>query len=130
MRWNKPRRGAAPEVEESARATVTCAFCAGMGKDPFGLMSHLSKCQVCSGRGTVYVQEPHKECLFCKGTGKQPHTPQRIPCGACGGKGAVAVIEPSETCPTCGGSGISMAPLPQYCLTCKGQGVVAARGGD
>lgn len=112
---------------EDTSITVKCAFCDGTGKDPFGCMSHLSNCQVCHGRGTVRVQPPVKECAFCGGSGIQPYSAARLTCGACGGKGVVTAIEPSMVCPTCGGSGISMAPLPQYCLTCKGQGVVRRR---
>ena len=119
-------RDAADKILEKA-VKVKCAFCDGTGKDPFGCMSHLSNCQVCKGKGTVWMFEPYKECAFCEGTGIQPHSPHRIHCGACGGKGAVEVIEPSIACPTCGGSGIIMAPLPQYCLTCKGQGVIRRR---
>jgi len=26
---------------------ITCAFCKGKGKDPFGLLSKLADCQVC-----------------------------------------------------------------------------------
>ena len=120
------RKTAVRPIEDTS-TTVKCAFCNGTGKDPFGSMSHLSKCQVCLGRGTVRVQPPVKECAFCGGTGRQPHSAARLTCGACGGKGAVTTVEPSMVCPTCEGSGISMAPLPQYCLTCKGQGVVRSR---
>ena len=128
MRWSKPRRqGQRLEVSEVPQSTtVTCGFCKGKGRDPFGLMSHLSNCQVCGGRGGVWIREPFKECSFCQGSGRQPHSGNQITCGACGGKGVVAAIEASVACPTCGGSGTSMAPLPNYCLTCKGQGVVPA----
>jgi len=33
------------------RTSATCAFCRGRGNDPFGIMSHLSTCCVCGGRG-------------------------------------------------------------------------------
>ena len=29
---------------------VECAFCQGTGRDPFGIMSHLSNCSVCGGK--------------------------------------------------------------------------------
>lgn len=120
------RGGTRPAVEPGTK--VKCAFCNSTGKDPFGCMSQLSNCQVCSGKGYVWVQPPVKECAFCEGTGIQPHSSHRLTCGACGGKGVVTAIEePTMTCPTCGGSGISMAPLPNYCLTCKGQGVIKLR---
>ena len=129
----KPRRlgrgGEAPRPEETNIVKVTCGFCKGKGKDPHGLMSKLSNCSVCGGRGAVWIREPYKECNFCKGSGKQPKSPNLVNCGACKGKGVVPAIEPSTTCPTCGGSGMVMAPLEQYCLTCKGQGVVRAREG-
>ncbi|MDI6815060.1 MAG: hypothetical protein QMC90_03145 [Dehalococcoidales bacterium] len=120
------RAEALPEVKMTA---IKCAFCDGMGKDPFGALSHLSQCQVCSGRGVVKVAEPIKECLFCGGTGMQPHTPHRLTCASCGGKGWVTTIEPEMAmgCPTCGGSGFTMAPFPVHCLTCKGQGIVRRR---
>ena len=36
--------------------TVTCSFCGGKGKDPFDIMSSLSTCCVCKGKGVVKVQ--------------------------------------------------------------------------
>lgn len=142
LRIRKPRRPMFTRigrlsVEEKAitlkSKIVKCAFCRGTGKDPWGLPSFLSSCQVCSGRGVVTVYEPVKECAFCGGTGKQPYTTSRLTCGACGGKGVVAAIEePTMTCPTCGGSGINPKILPPLvtCSTCKGQGVIAQREGS
>ena len=121
------RSGAVARTVEDTSIKVKCAFCEGTGKDPFGCMSHLSNCQVCSGRGVVRVQPPVVECAFCEGTGIQPHSPHRLTCSACGGKGVVTAIGDSITCPTCEGSGITMAPLPVACLTCNGQGVIRRR---
>lgn len=111
---------------EKETVTLRCGFCNGTGRDPFGLMSHLSNCQVCMGRGVVWVRPPVKECLFCDGTGIQPHSPNQVPCAACKGKGWVTAIPEEEAmeCPGCGGRGFVMAPLPVHCLTCRGQGVV------
>lgn len=114
------------EVKEIPGVSVKCAFCDGTGKDPFGALSHLSNCQVCMGRGVVWLLPPVQECAFCGGTGILPHSPHRLTCSACKGKGWVTAIPEEEAmeCPTCGGNGFVMAPLPVYCLTCKGQGVV------
>jgi len=44
---------------------IKCAFCKGTGKDPFDLLSKLSTCQVCGGKGKVEVKEPMiKMCLL------------------------------------------------------------------
>ena len=50
-------------------AKVTCAFCEGTGKDPFDLLSKLSQCPVCSGRGVVVVKMPAVLCVYCLGAG-------------------------------------------------------------
>lgn len=138
MKIRRPRRPRPPAVvrrrvksapAEDTRVTVKCAFCKGSGKDPWGLPSFLSNCQVCSGRGVVKVQPPVKECAFCGGTGIQPYTTSRLTCMACKGKGWVTAVEPSMECPTCKGSGINpkVEPPLTYCYTCKGQGVVLAK---
>lgn len=106
------------------RIRIVCGFCEGQGIDPFGVMSSRSKCQVCSGRGTVTVREPARECAFCAGSGI--HQDQRIPCIVCRGKGMVTVKEGAEECPHC--QGIGMAPsetLP--CKVCGGKGVVVVK---
>ena len=107
---------------------VKCAFCDGVSKDPFGLLSALSNCQVCSGTGKVKIRKPTTKCAFCQGTGIQPYTTSRLHCLACGGKGSVTVIEPAMDCPTCGGTGVyPRRPHPMPCHTCKGQGVIPKR---
>jgi len=106
-------------------AEITCAFCVGKGVDPFGILSPLSKCQVCTGRGEVKVEEPTVKCAYCKGTGVQPFG-TRLTCTVCGGKGVVTIKGSTTVCLDCGGSG--RAPesgLP--CLTCKGIGVISKK---
>jgi len=106
---------------------ITCAFCRGTGKDPFGLLSELSACQVCLGAGKVKVPLPRRPCAFCDGTGIYAET--RLTCTVCGGKGANTVEEPVEACPACKGTGkADAAPGHQPCLMCKGVGFVAPRG--
>ncbi|NQU88817.1 MAG: hypothetical protein HQ541_23990, partial [Mariniphaga sp.] len=63
-----------------------CAYCNGTGKDPYDLLSSMSGCQVCNGRGQVEVEEPLKECVFCAGSGQNP-LGARVPCTVCHGKG-------------------------------------------
>ena len=101
---------------------ITCAFCKGTGKDPFNLLSELAFCQVCSGTGEVYVDEPATECAFCKGTGVHPHT--RISCSVCEGKGSITHHKGSdEQCPECGGKGHKVSEnLP--CSHCGGKGFI------
>ncbi len=99
-----------------------CAFCDGKGLDPFELLSPVSKCQVCLGKGKVLVEKPVIKCAFCNGTGVYPYG-VRITCTVCGGKGVVTVKEPTKECPDCEGTGRSFeSKLP--CLTCKGKGVI------
>lgn len=102
---------------------VQCAFCQGMGRDPFGVMSPLSNCSVCGGKGTVRVTEPYVPCRTCDGRGIQPFT--RLTCLACGGRGVISVAEKTETCPVCGGAGADTGN--RYCLRCHGSGVIPVK---
>jgi len=105
--------------------TVKCAFCKGTGKDPFDLLSKLSNCQVCLGKGEVSIEGPTTECKFCDGTGVQPYTTSALHCSACGGKGVVTVIKNLKKCSNCDGSGIyPRRPQVLPCPKCKGQGGV------
>jgi DnaJ-class molecular chaperone len=128
-RRRKARRGAR-KPESGAAVKVPCAFCKGKGKDPFGVMSHLSTCQVCGGRGEVRVRPPTAPCKFCKGSGVHPYSAERLTCSACKGRGVVTAIKDGVPCPVCGGSGIH--PLGRTmafaCARCGGQGVVPKRG--
>ena len=102
---------------------VKCAFCQGTGRDPFGILSSLSNCSVCGGKGVVMVAEPHVTCRACEGTGVQPFT--RLTCLACSGKGVIGVAEKTETCPVCGGPGADTEN--RYCLRCHGSGVIPVK---
>ena len=115
----------AEREEVSMTAVVTaCAFCGGGGRDPFGLLSPLSTCQVCWGKGSVAISEPAITCAFCGGSGV--HRDQRLTCTVCGGKGMVTVEEPRDVCPNCKGRGIAPGDyLP--CLVCGGRGMVTTR---
>lgn len=67
---------------------IICAFCKGKGKDPFGVPSKISNCQVCWGKGRVVIfDQPHKTCGACNGKGIFAH--HRLPCSVCKGKGVV-----------------------------------------
>jgi len=113
-----------PKRTEKNKAEVKCAFCKGKGKDPFGILSNLSDCQVCGGSGKVRIKGPVAKCGFCGGSGVQPYTTDKLHCIACGGKGVVTKISSSKECPACGGNGLYLSEYRQPCSTCKGQGVV------
>ena len=104
---------------------ITCAFCEGTGKDPFGIMSPLSTCQVCGGKGSVKVREPAIACAFCRGSGV--HDDQRLTCTVCGGKGMVTIVEPVEKCPHCQGTGVNTNINYLSCSLCGGKGVITAK---
>jgi DnaJ-class molecular chaperone len=100
---------------------IKCAFCKGKGIDPFDLLSPLSTCSVCGGKGKVNVEEPYTRCAFCRRTGVYPNT--RLSCTVCMGKGVVTFREPKMTCPDCKGTGREhVTTLP--CIRCGGIGVV------
>ncbi|MBI2848798.1 MAG: hypothetical protein HYX88_01530 [Chloroflexi bacterium] len=102
---------------------VGCGFCRGKGRDPFGIMSSLSTCCVCGGKGKAYVQTPYAPCAFCRKTGVYPHS--RLTCTACGGVGVRPVPQPNKVCPHCLGTGADpRSEAGFYCLACRGTGVV------
>ena len=83
---------ASPKVGKKGEwVEIKCAFCQGKGKDPFKVLSPLSNCGVCGGKGTVRVQEPYRRCDACLGTGI--YFRSRLSCGVCGGKGVVTIEE-------------------------------------
>lgn len=57
MAHRRRARGKKLAIEREL-AEVECAFCRGTGRDPFGIMSHLSNCSVCGGKGVVKVRNP------------------------------------------------------------------------
>lgn len=79
---------------------VTCAFCKGTGRDPYGL-SPLSNCVVCGGRKTVLVREPYETCGACAGTGL--YFRSHLYCWPCRGKGVVLMkaesVKPTGVAP-------------------------------
>ena len=100
---------------------IKCAFCKGKGVDPFDLLSSLSTCSVCGGKGKINVEEPYVKCGFCHGTGIYPHS--RLNCTVCSGKGVVTFKERATICPECKGTGQEhLTNLP--CLRCGGIGVI------
>jgi len=97
---------------------VTCSFCGGQGKDPFGILSWLSTCCVCGGRGVVQVPTHHRRCAHCQGRGAI----KTFTCTVCRGTGYVPVIpEPLVACPEGRGTGDDASP-PLASLTCRGKG--------
>jgi len=74
-----------------ALSQITCAFCQGKGKDPFGVFSKLSTCCICGGRGVNQVKQPHVKCAFCRGSGVYPQS--RLTCTACRGIGVHPVAQ-------------------------------------
>ena len=108
-------------ISSKRHKTITCAFCKGTGKDPFGVPSKLSNCQVCAGRGTVMVLTPAETCPYCKGTGV--FFQHRLPCPLCGGKGAVYKIKGVKRCAKCKGGSVDQDnKLP--CSNCYGLGMI------
>ncbi len=102
---------------------VRCAFCRGSGKDPFGIMSWLSTCCVCLGRGRVITETPHERCAHCGGTGAV----KTFSCTVCRGKGVIPESAgPTEICLHCRGSGDQLSSPAMTCLHCKGRGKIAA----
>ena len=117
------KRGRLTEAVTVEMVSVTCGFCEGMGRDPFGIMSALSTCCVCGGAGTIPIRTPYVRCAFCQGTGVHPHSRQT--CTACGGVGVSPVKEPNKTCPHCLGTGAEpQSEAAFYCLVCHGTGIV------
>jgi DnaJ-class molecular chaperone len=99
---------------------VTCSFCGGQGQDPFGILSWLSTCVVCGGRGRVLVPVARRRCAHCRGTGAI----QRFTCTVCHGTGFVPEYPgPTQVCPECRGSGDAAASA-LACQTCRGRGWV------
>jgi DnaJ-class molecular chaperone len=100
---------------------VTCSFCGGKGKDPFGIMSWLSNCVVCGGRGVVLLPVSRRRCAHCQGTGAI----KTFTCTVCHGTGFVPEFPgPQKVCPDCRGTGDDAAFPTLACQTCRGRGAV------
>lgn len=101
---------------------ITCAFCKGVGKDPFGIMSRESTCSVCHGLKEHYILKPYSRCAYCKGTGVEFGT--RNSCLSCHGRGYVSQHEGKLViCTSCGGGGMER-DTGLTCHACHGSGVV------
>ena len=115
------RRASGQGSHESNWAEVSCAFCHGTGTDPFGIMSWLSTCCVCNGRGLTHVQGPQESCAHCRGTGAV----KTLTCTVCGGKGLVPLrIGDTVACLECQGTGDDVSAPAIPCLKCHGRGWV------
>lgn len=111
------------EKQERASENAACAFCRGTGKDPFGIMSYLSTCTVCSGSGVVSLPVPRIPCVHCNGSGAV----KTFTCTVCHGAGAIAAPDgPSAPCPECRGSGDDGSAPCLPCLNCHGRGWLPA----
>jgi DnaJ-class molecular chaperone len=99
--------------------TIICAFCNGTGTDPFGLLSSISKCQVCKGSKGIDIKEPFTPCVYCSGSGENI-LGARVPCIVCGGKGNNHFHNKTE-CSQCKGTGKGSDHLP--CTLCGGIGL-------
>ncbi|AEB09628.1 hypothetical protein [Desulfobacca acetoxidans] len=109
---------------EGRMVEVTCSFCGGSGRDPFGVMSWLSTCCVCNGSGVVRVAAPYQRCAHCQGTGAI----KTLTCTVCQGKGYVPCIPgPVVTCPECRGTGDD-ASSSLACIACRGRGLLPQKG--
>ena len=106
---------------------VTCAFCGGRGRDPFGILSPLATCQVCWKEGKHTLLLPITPCAYCQGTGVHPHS--RLTCTSCKGVGMVNIPAGAITCPACFGTGRAAASIwpdsPLSCGSCRGKGMVS-----
>jgi len=106
---------------EGGFEAVTCSFCGGNGKDPFGIMSWLSTCVVCGGRGVVLVPVSRRRCAHCRGTGAI----KTFTCTVCHGTGYVPEYPgPLKVCPECQGTGDDASLPALACQTCRGRGWV------
>jgi len=102
---------------------VKCAYCNGTGHDRWNLMSPLSTCSACSGRGYHHVEAPYRTCAHCGGAGVYPHL--RVTCTTCGGVGSIHVPAHAVVCPQCNGAGRQpKSELDLSCTKCGGAGWV------
>ena len=118
----KPRRTTTVPEE---MMIVKCAFCQGIGRDPYQILSKLSNCPVCNGRTTAKVRKPAYPCAYCHGTGRQRGT--RLNCSVCKGIGQVTVAGPTAECPECKGGGKARGGADLPCALCRGTGLLAEK---
>lgn len=112
------------KAAKAGNVEVACAFCRGVGKDPFGIMSNLSTCCVCQGKGHVTVPMLHERCAHCNGTGAI----KTFTCTTCHGKGLLSILKgPTQPCPNCNGTGDDLSARSMNCLTCRGRGKIQSR---
>ncbi len=97
---------------------IKCAYCNGIGKDPFELHSSISNCHACNGTGQIEVDEPIHKCIYCNGSGINP-IGAKISCMVCNGKGFNHYIS-DIVCDKCKGTGKWTDGWP--CSHCNGIG--------
>ncbi len=120
-RTPQPLRLRSGQASTRERVELACAFCRGTGRDPFGLLSSLSKCQVCGGAGVRRLRQPAAPCAYCGKTGI--HSFSRLTCTTCGG-GSVEIPDGAVTCPGCEGTGREADyEYPDSVLSCRCCGV-------
>jgi DnaJ-class molecular chaperone len=101
---------------------VVCSFCHGTGKDPFGILSAMSTCCVCRGKGVLRMDGPYRSCPHCDGSGAV----KTFTCGVCRGSGYIPeAVGPTATCPECKGTGDEHGDPALACLRCRGRGRVS-----
>jgi DnaJ-class molecular chaperone len=54
---------------ESDYAEASCSFCRGTGRNPLGILSWLSTCCVCKGRGITHAQVAQESRAHSRETG-------------------------------------------------------------
>lgn len=110
-----------PDLASGLWAMVRCGYCRGTGLDRWNLLSPLSVCSACAGRGEQAVLLPYRTCAYCKGEGVHPGL--RMTCTACHGLGVVHVSENAVNCSRCAGTGVEPGSERKLsCLDCKGTG--------
>ena len=85
---------------------VVCALCKRTAADPSGFSSQKSTCDLCHGKGTVHVMDPHMPCQYCEGSGKLSASS----CPVCRGAGVVPMIPgATKPCPVCEGRRLNIS---------------------
>ena len=122
-RVKQPARRPRRNILQEDTKVVGCSFCRGTGKDPFDIMSAMSTCSVCGGKGELRIRVPYRRCPHCQNTGAV----KTYTCGVCRGTGYVPKpAGPTVACPECQGTGDDKGAPALACLMCRGQGLVPA----